>query len=168
MGIAKAKVSRPAEPAVEEPSPPFGEFLAARMDALGINGTDLARLSGVDSSTISNLKGSTYEPGLKVLRKLAKPLGLTLGEVLVAAGVGKPEDFTITTAAPLRPSLQRAQDRFDDPNLSDKRKAKLDQYLDEVIDRFDDVIQFLDQEARERAAPSPLINPIVSPGSYRN
>lgn len=49
---------------------------------LGLSQSDLARLSGIASSVISNYECGEREPGLKNLRKLRKALDCTWDQLL--------------------------------------------------------------------------------------
>jgi transcriptional regulator with XRE-family HTH domain len=147
LGVAKVKVTESPEPGS------FGAYLIAAMDAQGLDGATLSRLTGperpVDSSTISNLRNGNVQPGIKVLTRLAPHLGKTLAELLLAAGYGEPSDYIIQTAE-LPAQLERVQAILRDKHISNRRKGFLLQYITEVVDKFEVITEMLDQEADER------------------
>jgi transcriptional regulator with XRE-family HTH domain len=147
LGVAKVKVPDPPAP------DSFGAYFIAAMDAKGLDGATLSRLTGpdkpVDSSTISNLRNDVAQPGIKVLARLAPHLGKTLGELLVAAGYGEPHDF-IVQSAELPAQLERVLAILRDGDISPRRKRFLLQYITEVVDKFDVITEMLDQEAEDR------------------
>lgn len=149
MGGTKAKIP---------PKPPatFGDYLIACMDARGLDGATLSRLTGpakpVDSSTISNLRNNRVDPGIKVLRRLAPHLGKSLGELLVAAGLATPGELGMVGPA-LPPVLEMVMDRLNDPGLSDRERRALLNHLGRgippLIEQFDDMLEEIANMPRE-------------------
>ena len=67
---------------------PFGDFLRQIMERYGHESiADLVRLIGVDQSSVSRWLMGQSEPSLDNLNKIANNLGLSMDELLIAAGV---------------------------------------------------------------------------------
>jgi len=67
---------------------PFGKWLKARREELGLSGRALAKYAGVSSGYISQVEnGKRNVPTSKILQKLAKPLKVSIGEIYRAAGI---------------------------------------------------------------------------------
>jgi len=100
------------------------------MDAQGFaSDGDLEVASGVSASLISRYQSGDISPTVQNLRKLAPYLGVSLGELMVEAGLATPEELGMVAYArpsePLDPSLVEAQRLLTDPALADEAKEYL-------------------------------------------
>jgi len=130
LGVAKVKT-------VPEPDPDsFGAYLIEAMKQAGLSGAALSKLTAeqypdepVDSSTISNLRNGAAQPGLKVLRKIAPPLGRSLGEMLLAADPTlTPEALGMVAAGPseqLPEEIEAVWARYKDLPTAKAKRALL-------------------------------------------
>jgi transcriptional regulator with XRE-family HTH domain len=105
------------------------------MDAQGFRSDgDLEAASGVSASLISRYQSGGISPTVQNLRKLAPFLNVTLGELMVEAGLATPEELGMVAharpeAEPLDPGLTEAQRLLADPNLPDEAKD----YLRDIV-----------------------------------
>lgn len=99
----------------------FGPRLAAYIDRRrgDLSIREFSRLHGLDHARVSTW-GSGSRPSWEHLSPTAEGLGITLGELLVIMGVGKPEDFTVVAAQP-----RVAEAIETDPDLTDAERAML-------------------------------------------
>lgn len=134
VGVAKVPVKTQLE---------FKDFLVSRMDTMGLTIAELVRLSGADNSTISNLRSGQAKPGIRVLRKLAKGLGMPLPELLVIAGLIEPEDWPEGKPSPaLPPVIQDVLARLNpETGLSEKEKRMLQAGVRRALESFDEFIE---------------------------
>jgi len=100
------------------------------MDAQGFaSDGDLEAASGVSASLISRYQSGDISPTVQNLRKLAPYLDVTLGELMVEAGLATPEELGMVanarTAEPLDRSLVEAQRLLADEALADEAKDYL-------------------------------------------
>lgn len=144
-GVAKV----PIQPAEEHVA--FGEFLVARMETMGLSIAELVRLSGADNSTISNLRSGQAKPGIRVLKKLYKGLGMSLPELLVIAGLIDPADWPEGSTSPaLPPVLRSVLSRLENPKYKQRHRDVLADTVQEVVDRWDEMIELIEEERRGR------------------
>lgn len=113
-----------------DPRTTFGWYLRTRMDAQGFaSDGDLEAASGVSASLISRYQSGDISPTVQNLRKLAPYLDVTLGELMVEAGLATPEELGMVanarTAEPLDRSLVEAQRLLADEALADEAKDYL-------------------------------------------
>jgi transcriptional regulator with XRE-family HTH domain len=115
-----------------DPRTTFGWYLRARMDARGYaSDGDLEAVSGVSASLISRYQSGDISPTVQNLRKLAPFLDVTLGELMVEAGLATAEELGMVAYArpadseALDRSLLEAQRLLADPTLSDEAKDYL-------------------------------------------
>lgn len=71
---------KPARADLQEGSPEYSVFQAIHdtREKLNITQTELARRTGIDQGDISKLERGTRNPSLKLLKRLAKGLGMEL------------------------------------------------------------------------------------------
>jgi transcriptional regulator with XRE-family HTH domain len=136
-GVAKvpAKIVPPVDTPVD-----FKDWLIARMDAMGLSIAELARRSGANGSSITNLRSGEAKPGLDILRKLARGLDMPLPEILVIAGRIGADEWEGPASEPLYPVEQeiRARLRSKSP-LNERQKQRLIGLLVADVELFDDV-----------------------------
>lgn len=118
-----------------DPRTTFGWYLRARMDAQGFRSDgDLEAASGVSASLISRYQSGGISPTVQNLRKLAPYLNVTLGELMVEAGLATAEELGMVAharseAEPLDPGLTEAQRLLGDPTLP----AEARDYLRDIL-----------------------------------
>lgn len=113
-----------------DPRTTFGWYLRARMDAHGFRSDgDLEAASGVSASLISRYQSGGISPTVQNLRKLAPFLGVTLGELMVEAGLATAEELGLVAddrpSATMDRGLVEAQRLLNDPALADEAKDYL-------------------------------------------
>ncbi|HEY6110037.1 MAG TPA: helix-turn-helix transcriptional regulator [Gemmatimonadales bacterium] len=106
---------------------PFGDFLREVQSQYGCKTVaDLVRLIGVDQSSVSRYLSGQSEPTPANLRKIAAKLGVTLGYLMVHAGIATREDLGMVEGSPVplrtAPVLLAAQAFLDDPTSSRPEK----------------------------------------------
>lgn len=114
-----------------EAKPTFGEYLKIRMKvqgypsyvALSAATTD-APGGPVAEATLSNLGRDRTPPGWDVCNKLFKPLGVTFGELLVAAGLTTAEALGLDRPA-MPPQYQAVEDYAKDHQLTARQVEAL-------------------------------------------
>lgn len=145
MGVAKVpgKILPPSDP----PPGEFKDWLVARMKELGLSQAELARRSGADNSTINQLRSGEAKPGIRVLRKLAHPLGLQLPEILVIAGQIDPGEWEAPALPPLPPVIQKIMGRLE-IQTDRENQAMLNAVASAVV-IFDEVNADLGESPRE-------------------
>jgi transcriptional regulator with XRE-family HTH domain len=123
------------------------------MDARGYaSDGDLEAASGVSASLISRYQSGDISPTVQNLRKLAPFLDVTLGELMVEAGLATPEELGMVAHArpaegeALDPSLVEAQRLLADPALADEAK-------DYLRDTIKGAIAYWRQQLGLRRAP---------------
>jgi transcriptional regulator with XRE-family HTH domain len=91
----------------------FGEFVKAQRRLAQVSQRNLARMSGVSDSYLSQLERGNYRPSPQVVKALAQAFGLKpeqlytmLGFIDEESGVSKP---TVEQAIQLDPRLEPAQ-----------------------------------------------------------
>lgn len=133
----------------------FGKYFEQQMFQAGFaNREQLAKVSGVDATTIGRWINGQRPPTNEKLLLVAPHLGLRLGDLLVAAGytpaqlgmVGAPPP----PAPPMPSVLRRVMARLGNPRLSERRKAFLLTYIEEVVDKFDQITEQIDEEVEDR------------------
>jgi len=89
----------------------LGSYIKDRRDALGIRTQlDLARLSGVPPTTVNRIeKGVTQLPDADIRRKLARALGVTHVDILIAAGQITAEEIPAQIVSPSADRLIREE-----------------------------------------------------------
>jgi transcriptional regulator with XRE-family HTH domain len=114
----------------------FGWYLRGRMDACGYaSDGDLESVSGVSASLISRYQSGDISPTVQNLRKLAPFLNVTLGELMVEAGLATAEELGMVPhvrpadAESLDRGLVEAQRLLGDPALAEEAKD----YLRETV-----------------------------------
>ncbi|NUS54616.1 MAG: helix-turn-helix transcriptional regulator [Streptomycetaceae bacterium] len=114
-----------------DPQTPFGWYLRSLMERHGFESdSDLEAASGVSASLISRYQSGEVVPTAQNLRRLAPHLGVSMGQMMVEAGLATPEELgmvsrTPSAAAPLDPSLAEAQRILADPDRPDAAKDYL-------------------------------------------
>jgi transcriptional regulator with XRE-family HTH domain len=138
VGVAKVKVANDDAPAT------FGAWLKRRMAQKGLNAVALSAatadhpLGPVNPSTISNLRNDKTPPGFEVLTKLHEPLGVTLAEALVAAGLSTLEKIGVD-GPELTDVERQIRDRLGPRSpLNERQKQRLIGLLVADIEFFDD------------------------------
>lgn len=123
------------------------------MDARGYaSDGDLEAASGVSASLISRYQSGDISPTVQNLRKLAPFLDVTLGELMVEAGLATPEELGMVAYArpaegeALDASLVEAQRLLADPALADEAK-------DYLRDTIKGAIAYWRQQLGLRRAP---------------
>jgi transcriptional regulator with XRE-family HTH domain len=150
VGVAKvpAKIVPAAAPAGE-----FKDWLADRMEAVGLSQAELSRRSGVNNSTINNLlkarKGSG-QPGLEVLRMLAKGLEMPLAELLVIAGRIDPGEWE-GSSVPLPPEVQQIMARLSyQSELKNRAMLNMIPTMLVILDQVEEDIEDSPAESKRR------------------
>jgi transcriptional regulator with XRE-family HTH domain len=124
----------------------FAAWLVARMDTLALSTAELRRRSGVNESTISNLREGRAAPGIRVCRKLAVGLEVSLPEMLYVAG-HITEDERGQWAMPVLPPVVRDVMERHDPDrarpLTEKEKRMLQAAVRRALEGFDEFLEEL-------------------------
>lgn len=60
----------------------FGNAIKVALEENGMTQTELARLSGISRPALNNIIKNKVSPGLDTLEKIAKPLGITVQDIL--------------------------------------------------------------------------------------
>lgn len=107
------------------PATEFGRYLRSLAEAKGwYTDAELSRAIGIDGTMLSKWWSGTTEPSIESLRKIAPPLGVRLGDLLVQAGKATPEELGMRGApAPSPPSTPR------EPLLRDVTAALQDESI---------------------------------------
>jgi transcriptional regulator with XRE-family HTH domain len=146
-GPSLVAVARTSSPAID-----FGEYLERQMAHAGFeNREQLARASGVEATTIGRWIRGERPPTIEKLRDIAPHLKVRLGDLMVRAGLATREELGMIGASPppgppLPPVLRSVMARLASPRLSDKRKNFLLQYIQEIVDKFDEITEQIDEE----------------------
>jgi len=156
MGIAKVTVPTKVAESHTEPDPGgFAAYLIAAMQRAGVNNASLARLtaeshpdSPVDSSTISNLRTGKADPGLKVIRKIAPHLGLTVGAMLLAADPTLTAEELGLVAEPLLAEIADLRDLYNGLTVERERKA-FRNHLKRSLTLFIETVEIVNESPRE-------------------
>lgn len=144
----------------------FGQRLGMQMDAQELDPETLAAMVGINTASVYRYRGDRGLPAFDVLARLAKVFdGLTLGDLLVLAGLATPEDLRVTVAAEadatpediqLAALRARAERYLADDTIDEDDRAVL---MDWLISAHDQALQqwrqaFLERRPR-RIEPSP-------------
>lgn len=117
----------------------FGWYIQRKMASHEppLNQTELALRTGVSQSTVSRWIYSPGKPDTDKLRLLADVLGVDHGELLAAAGHGRPADSAAEATRPLHP-LAREIDMLlaDDSPLTEDDREELSRFLDRTLAGF--------------------------------
>jgi transcriptional regulator with XRE-family HTH domain len=113
-----------------DPQTPFGWHLRALMEAHGFTSDgELEAATGVSASLISRYQSGDIVPTAQNLRRLAPHLGVSMGELMVEAGLATPEELgmvpRVAAASTLDPSLAEAQRLLADPARPEAAKEYL-------------------------------------------
>lgn len=113
-----------------DPQTPFGWRLRSLMEAHGFaSDGDLEAATGVSASLISRYQSGDVVPTAQNLRRLAPHLGVTMGELMVEAGLASPEELGMiaraAAASSVDPSLAEAQRLLNDPDRPEAAKEYL-------------------------------------------
>lgn len=107
---------------------------------MGLTVAELARRSGADASSISNLRKGAADPGLRILRKLAVGLEIPLPEILVVAKQIDANEWDRDPTSAMPPVVQDIMTRLGNKSpLPERGKAILELHLEELIQTFDKV-----------------------------
>lgn len=88
---------------------------------------------GLDNARISAWEQGTTDPSIEQMRQVADGLSLTLGQVLVIAGYGTPDDFGGAEPPPPAPPVASIDYALDhDPDLSDFARRTLREMLGSI------------------------------------
>lgn len=135
----------------------FGAYFDRLMLQTFANREQLARVSGVDATTIGRWIRGEKEPTLPALRAVAPHLGVRLADLMVKAGLATREELgTVGSPAPPGPPLTRAErtirSRLMDPRHTERYRRAFHAALLRAIDGFDEVFEAL-QEAPPDVVP---------------
>jgi transcriptional regulator with XRE-family HTH domain len=113
-----------------DPQTPFGWHLRALMEAHGfLSDGELEVATGVSASLISRYQSGDIVPTAQNLRRLAPHLGVSMGELMVEAGLATREELGMVpraaAASRLDPSLAEAQRLLADPARPEAAKEYL-------------------------------------------
>jgi len=142
-----------------EAKPTFGEYLKSRMAVQGYStlvalsaATAAAPGGAVAASTLSNLASDKVPPGYDVLRKLALALGVTFGELQIAAGLATAEELGLDRPA-MPAQYQSIEDYARDHHLSARRTRALRNIAAGAPQIYEDVVAILNRPAPEDVVP---------------
>lgn len=96
---------------------PVGDLIAARRTELDLSGYELARRTGIQSSTILRIERGETQPSAEKLDILAGALDIDPSELLAAAGYGQLAELPTFT-----PYLRSKY-----PDMTDDARAELEQ-----------------------------------------
>lgn len=123
-----------------DPQTEFGWYLRRLMDARGFETDgDLQLASGLDASVISRWQAGGGAPTVQNLRKIAGPLGVHLGDLMVAAGLATKAELGMEYVAPPPPpildkALQGPAKLLRDEQIPDVHKDKLRDLITAAVD----------------------------------
>lgn len=132
----------------------FGEYLSALASAAGYSQAELARASGVNQTQLSRAFNGDTIPEIPTLRKLAPPLGVRLGDLLVASGAATAAELGMrgappAPAAPLPAVIRSILSRLASPRYKEHYKNVLMRYVQEDLDRWDGMMELMQEERAE-------------------
>ena len=97
----------------------FGEFVRAQRRLAQVSQRNLARMSGVSDSYLSQIERGNYQPSPQVVKALARAFGLDPKQLYTMLGFMDPE----VKGQPARPGVEEAI-RLD-PHLDEAKKDAL-------------------------------------------
>ncbi len=97
----------------------FGTFLLAQRKLANISQRQLAKMSGVSDSYLSQVERGKYRPSAEVLQSLAHAFGLPSTQLYAQFGLLDDEESDEPTAVSVEQAIQR------DERLSAEQKAAL-------------------------------------------
>lgn len=130
----------------------FGTYMMELIQSAGYDSVHaFARDVGIHHVNIGKWMDGTATPSLDGLRRAAQHLGVDLLDLIVAAEILTPVEARRTRppappGPPLPAVLRSVMARLASPRLSDKRKNFLLQYIQEIVDKFDEITEQIDEE----------------------
>ena len=121
-------------PHADEAAEAFGQFVLAQRRLANISQRQLARVSGVSDSYLSQVERGMYRPSAEVLKSLAKAFDLPISTMFAQFGLMD------ETPEPAHPEVEDAINH--DPRLTpDQRSALLTTYRSFVNSRAADTAE---------------------------